>query len=247
MTEERKQELSQLLQAARGSLVIYYGWGGAPSSIPVDVYRRYLAERWRYCGIGFFSFAFSIRFTLDIADQSIKSRLLRFIREEFVPFIAHRNNDPNLECIRTAIYLIESDPTNGYHLYKMGGSTIPLFMVIERLLEISVVRGIEAAVSFFDSCSCGDDVPILYQEVAFLEGIKIETEIPLFEGVRLVPLPSSNISQEVAQYVPSFSIRTFTNQGEVFFSRTLLVIDFCTLDYSQFTGFPNKDINVEYR
>ena len=77
MTKERKQELKQLLQAARGSLVIYYGWGGGPSFIPVDVYRRYLEERWTYYGIDFFSFAFSIYFAPDIADRSIKSSIFR--------------------------------------------------------------------------------------------------------------------------------------------------------------------------
>ena len=225
MTKERKQELKQLLQAARGSLVIYYGWGGGPSFIPVDVYRRYLEERWTYYGIDFFSFAFSIYFAPDIADRSIKSSIFRFVREELVPFIANPNN-PDLESIRTSIYLIGSDSTNGYRLHNFGGGTCPLFMVIERLLQITLVRGIEEAVSFFERCSCGEDVHVLHREVAFLEGIKIETEIPLFQGVRLVPLPSPRISEEIARYVPSFSVFTFTNQGESFFRRTLLVIDY---------------------
>ena len=57
MTEERKQELGQLLEEAMGSLVIRYGYRG-PLSIPVDVYRGYLQERWRYYGADFLSFAF---------------------------------------------------------------------------------------------------------------------------------------------------------------------------------------------
>ena len=232
MTEERKQELRQLLQVAKGSLVINYGWGGERSSIPVDVYRRYLEERWTYYGIDFFLFAFSIRFTPEIADRSIRSALFRFVREELVPFIANCNN-PNLESIeaafepiQTASYLIESDSTNGYRLYELGGGTCPLFRVIERLLEITLVRGIEEAVSFFDRCSCGEGVHVFRREIAFLEGIKIQAEIQLFEGVRLVPLPSLNISAELARYVPGFSsMRAFMNQGESFFRRTLLVID----------------------
>ena len=225
MTEERKQELRQLLQVAKGSLVINYGWSGRRSSIPVDVYRKCLEERWTYYGIDFFSFAFSIHFTLDIADRSIKLALFRFVREELVPFIANRNN-PSFESIQTASYLIESDSTNGYRLDKLEEGACPLFMVIERLLGIALVRGIEEAVSFFNRCSCGEGVRVFLQEVAFLEGIKIQEEIQLFEGVRLAPLPSPNTSEEVARYVPGFSVFTVMNQGESFFRRTLLVIDY---------------------
>ena len=44
MTEERKQELRQLLEEARKSLVIRYEYGGPVSYIPPDVYRRVLTR-----------------------------------------------------------------------------------------------------------------------------------------------------------------------------------------------------------
>ena len=70
MTEDRKQELRQLLAQAIGSLVIRYRYGGPP--IPIDVYRRYLQEHWTYYGIDFLSFASSIHFAPDIADGAYK-------------------------------------------------------------------------------------------------------------------------------------------------------------------------------
>lgn len=85
MTEERKQELRQLLAQAMGRLVIRYVYGGP--SIPVDVYRNYLQEHWTYCGIDFLSFASSFYFTPDIADGTTKSNLLNYIRDVITPKI----------------------------------------------------------------------------------------------------------------------------------------------------------------
>ena len=225
MTEERKQELEQLLGEAMESLVIRYGYGG-PLSIPVDVYRKYLQERWAYYGIDFLSFAFSVHFTPDIADKPTKSNLLDYIREELALFI---DEDATLDFVRDSIqtdsYLIESDSTCRYRLYNYGIQSLPLFMVLERLLEITLVRGTEEAVSAFDRCSCPEGTHVFFRDFALLERIKLEAEFQVFEGVRLVPLPSSEISQEIARYLPGFPVHAFIDQAGSFFGKTLLVID----------------------
>ncbi len=83
MTEERKQELRQLLAQAKESLVIRCVYGGP--SIPVDAYKNYLQERWTYYGIDFLSFASSLYFAPDIANGTTKSNLLNYILK-FVQF-----------------------------------------------------------------------------------------------------------------------------------------------------------------
>ena len=228
MTEERKQELRQLLKEARKSLVIRYEYGGPVSSIPPDVYRRYLQERWTYYGVDFLSFAFSIHFVPDIADRPTKLNLFDYIRAELAPFIK-KANTPDLDCIQTANYLIQGDSSLGDRLYQYGGGPLPVFMVIERLLEITLVRGAEEAVAFFQRYSRGEGAHVFLRDIAFLEGIKIETEIQLFNGVRLVPLPSGEISQKVKEYLPSISVDAFINHADSFFERTLLVIDHSAL------------------
>ena len=224
MTEERKRELRQLLEEARKSLVIRYEYGGPVSYIPPDVYKEYLQERWTYYGVDFLSFAFSIQFVPDIADRRTKSNLLDFIREE-LPLFINKAPNPDLDCIQTANYLIQGDSSPGDRLYRWPGESLRLLMVMERLLEITLVRGIQEAVSFFDSCSRAEGTLIFLRDIAFLEGIKIETEIQLFNGVRLVPLPSGGISQKVKEYLPSISVKAFINHADSFFGRTLLVID----------------------
>ena len=223
MTEERKQELAELLNEAMRSLVIRYKYGERVP-IPRDVYRRYLQERWKYYGVDFLSFAFSIQFVPDIADGSTKSNLFDYIRKELALFIKG-DATPDLECIRTASYLIQGDSSPGDHLYQHGSGPLPLFMVIERLLEITLVRGVEEAVAFFDRYSRAEDTHVFLRDIAFLEGIKIESEIQLFNGVRLVSLPSGEISQKVKEYLPSISVNAFINHADSFFGRTLLVID----------------------
>ena len=224
MTEERKRELRQLLEEARKSLVIRYEYGGPVSYIPPDVYKEYLQERWTYYGIDFLSFAFSIQFVPDIADRRTKSNLLDFIREE-LPLFINKAPNPDLDCIQTANYLIQGDSSPGDRLYRWPGESLRLLMVMERLLEITLVRGVEEAVSFFDRYSRAEGTLIFLRDIAFLEGIKIETEIQLFNGVRLVPLPSGGISQKVKEYLPSISVKAFINHADSFFGRTLLVID----------------------
>lgn len=240
MTEERKRELRQLLAQAMGSLVIRYVYGGP--SIPVDVYRNYLQERWTYYGIDFLSFASSLYFAPDIADGLTKTNLLNYIREELSLFI-DRGTTPDADCIQTAHYIIESDSTYGDRLYSRGVSQLYLFKVIERLLGITLVRGIEETVSFFDRCSRPEGTPALFRDVGLLEGVKLETEIKVFEGVRLVPLPSSKISRQVEQHLFRFPGPALTKQRDSLFGKTLLVID--PLDFPRFANLLKKQFNGE--
>ena len=100
-----------------------------------------------------------------------------------------------------------------------------LFLVLERLLEITLVRGIEEAVSIFDRCSRPEGAHGVFQDVRLLSGIKLKTEAQVFEGVRLVPLPSSEASEELTLYLPGFPTYAFIDESADFFNKTLLVID----------------------
>ena len=223
MTEERKQELRQLLAQAMGSLVIRYDYGGAVS-IPIDLYKRYLQERWKYYGLNFLSFSSLIGLTLDVVSETTKSNLLGYIRKELAPFI-NEGTDPDLDCIRTSNYLIECNSTHGDRLYSHGGGSLRLFVVMERLLEITLVRGVKEAVSFFDRCSRPKGTHAFFRDVGLLEGVKLETEVEVFEGVRLVPLPSSRISAELEQLLFRFPVHGLTDQVSSIFGKTLLAID----------------------
>ncbi len=214
MNEQRKNELKQLLHEAKKNLVILHGYGPLP--VPENVYQRYLEEHWKYYGIDFLSYSFMTHFTLDIVSDTTKSKLLNFIRKELVQFTDGDN-------IPIGTYFIESNLADGFRLCERGYQG--LYFLVKRLLKIAVGRGVEEAVSVFGNYSYPEGVRGLYQDIDLLEGIKIKRTIQVFEGVRLIPLPSSEISDTVVQYLLGFPREDFRDQKHYFFRKTLLVID----------------------
>ena len=217
MTEGRKQELRRLLEEAMGSLEIRHQYG--PHSIPVEVYRRYLQERWTYYGLDCLS-PFWVRFTLDIACSTTKSRLLDCIREELALFIGVGD-----DTISTTIYLIESNSTDRPSVHRFDSQRIHLDLILMRLLEIGIVRGVEGAMSVFDRCSRLEGVHGFFQDVSLVEEIKLTKDIEVFKGVRLVPLLPSGMSREIIRYLPRFPVYAFIRESSNFSGKTLLVID----------------------
>ena len=91
MTEERKQELRQLLEEAttEENLKIRYVHGQGKIyryelSIPIDEYRDYLQARWASYSTEPSGFSSAVK--PHIVNQAIKSTLQEFIREELAPF-----------------------------------------------------------------------------------------------------------------------------------------------------------------
>ena len=232
MTEERKQELTQLLQETMKGLQIRFEYGPLP--IPIDIYRRYVEERWAFYGVDYLSFTFSTRFTLFIVGENGElnpfykidrnSKLLNFIKEELAPFI----REGNIPEISTGSYIVESGFSEGPRLFCPRGGISQLHHILERLLHIALVRGIEESVLAFDRSCCPEGVHVFFQYVALVDGIRIETEIQIFEGVKLIPLPSlqtTKIEEEVVRYLPGFPFNTFVDQADSFFGKTLLIIE----------------------
>ena len=168
MTEERKRELEQLLAEAMTSLEIRRS-GIESSLLPMEVYRTLLQRRWTFYSEDSSSV---LDFNPYITNEVTKSKLLDFIRVEFAPFI-HEDR------IQSGIIFMLGSSGIGYSLDEL----------LEQLLRIAIGRGIKEAISIFDRCT--KDAFGSFQDVALLQGITLETEIQVFEGIRLVPLPHS--------------------------------------------------------
>ena len=169
MTEGRKQELRQLLIEARQGLQIRFEYGSLP--IPIDIYRRYVEQRWASYGIDFLSFVHSTRFTIFIVGENGElkpfykidrnSKILKFIKEELDPFI--RKGD--IPAISTGSYIVESGCTDGSRLFCPRGGIKQQHHILERLLHIAIVRGVEDAVSAFERSCCPEGVHGFFQYV----------------------------------------------------------------------------------
>ena len=96
---------------------------------------------------------------------------------------------------------------------------MPLERPLAQLLKIAVVKGIEESVSAFDEY-VGGTHDGSFQYIALLSGVTLRTEIQVFEGIRLVPLPNS--TSELPRYLPDPSVLPF---GMFASQYTVLIID----------------------
>ena len=196
MTEERRLELRQLLNEAMESLEIRERSGAGTSSPPMDVhsYRAYLQQRRPLSWVDF---------NPDITNEDTRSKLLDFIRVEFAPFIHE-------DSIQSASFFISGGG------FDMG---YPLDTLLKQLLKIAIVREIEGAIPAVNRCTIDPYGP--FQYMALLEGIRLETEVQVLEGMRLVPLSHSR-----PELVPDVYIINISGLSEkFFFGKTLLIID----------------------
>lgn len=196
MNQDRKQELDSLLQDAMANLEIQYRSDSSPHV--VDSYRRHLLQRWEFSA----NPSILLHFKPHIASEAAKSNLLNFIREELSEFI-------------------HEDRIQSVSVFIIGGSGggYPLDILLEQLLKIAIARGVEEAISAFDRTAKGKQVPFRF--IALLEGIRLEAELEVFEGIRLVPLSGST-----SQLPPYLQDPLFTQLPTSFFLlKTLLVVD----------------------
>lgn len=226
MTEERKQELAELLEEATKEDNLEIRYGSEPVALPVDVYRNYLEERWASYGVDFLSFSFWTLLTPTIVDETTKSELFEFIRCELVRFLEEDDISAFLiESVPAASYLIIDDSTQGLCLGTLQSASVDLYSLIERLLKIAIDKGIDEAVSFFGKCIYPEDAYGVFHMVTFIKGIRLKTEIQVFEGVRLVPLSSPEVPEQFAQYLPDWLSYALMDQAKAFDGNALLVVD----------------------
>ncbi|MDE0317130.1 MAG: HEPN domain-containing protein [Candidatus Poribacteria bacterium] len=239
MTEKSKVELNQLLNEAMEGLQI-----GIRSevnslllSLPVDgdstvsqlffgnaslplsevKLRGYLQQRWGSYGIDSSSIVMYLRFYM--ANQTTESKLLAFIGRELEPFI----HEEKVNSPYSASYAITYEK-DGFRLHTIRAGVIGVPYLLEHLLKIAVTYGVEKAVSTFDEGSSLKGKQGFYQDIVSLEGIVVEEEIQVCEGVKLVPFPQST-TFEFESYFPGHSIRDSRFARQTNMGKTLLIID----------------------
>ncbi len=226
MTEERKQKLRHLLEEAttKENLEIRYEHArgniyGYELSLPVDEYRTYLHKRWASYSAELLGFSHD--FKPNIVSKATKSKLQDFIQKELSASIEGNS-------ARFVSYAIEGSHADGFCLMFIRGGGLMLDECLNHLLKITLVCGAEAAVSVFERSRCTEGLQGYFQSVASLEGIRLESEIPVFKGVRLVTVPdltSGPIPASLLRQMPGFLF--FLARESEFSARgkTLLIMD----------------------
>ena len=204
MNEKRKQTLKQLLQAVIENLAILPCSPNPFQLTAIDVhsYRQLLQQHWKEHS--FDAVPLVRRYGPHIHNESLKSELLDFIRQELAEFISE-------DRIQSASFFIASGGPGpkGYGLDNL----------LSHLLKIAIVHGIEEAVQEFDRCIQSEGGH--FQYMAILEGIKLDAPVNIFEGIQLIPLPDTipELQQYLSEYV------THEVQPWIFKGKTLLIID----------------------
>ena len=202
MTEERKEELRQLLQIATAQENLetrpYYGFNGL--SITPDQYKWHLRESWRSYSES--SLWIVNHFTLDL-NENIKSKLLDFMKEELDSFI---HDD---KILSATFYVFDGGDRHGTHLDSF----------LKQLLKIAIVQGIEEAVFNFEKCT--EETRGSFQTIVLLEGIKLDAEIQVFEGIYLIPLPSSE-----SEFPSHFGSIPSPGASNSYFGKTVIVTNY---------------------
>ena len=213
MTEDKKQELTQVLQEALANLEIRCAWAKGISYLTVSDYRNHLLQRWDYSGPSV------LNFTPHIVREDTKSKLLDFIRAELSGYIHE-------DMIQSACFFIKiGGQIPGYHLSYL----------LYQLMRITIVRGVENAVLAFDRCTT--ETHGSFQYLAILEGIKLESEIHIYAGIQLIPLPENK--SQLPRYLLN---HMFRGDEDKFTGRTLLIIDCSVFPmFCKPVPIPNQD------
>ena len=211
MTEERKQELRQLLDEAMKCLEIQTGEMYKP--ITIDRYRECLQEFRKAYRPDLSSVLYYYPY---VQNDLIKSRLLDFLKNELGKYISETNR---IHPARTAIRSI--------NLY-FG---CDLNTLLEKFLEIAIASGVDKAISALDRCT--KETKGSFQKIIFIQGLTCQPkninkmeEIHISEGIRLVTFPFALSDLPPYLYDERFSPISRSAGPMNFQLRTLLIIDY---------------------
>ena len=254
MTEERKQELRQLLSEALQYVIIE-----AP-----EQYKPISVEKYRECAKAFRKSyrpdlsSILLYYRPNIQEEAVKSKLFNFIKEELADYILqHESAEPPWTySICPAKIAIRSGTI----------FACPLKSLLEKLLEISIASGANKAISALDKCA--RETIGTFQKVVFLQGpiyafwLDSETEgsreICVSDGIRLILFPLNPSKLPPYLFDQRFSSVLRSAGPEVFRRKTVLIIDHTvsplfskpsTDNKNQFeikiksTEFPNFDVD----
>ena len=199
MNQQRTQNLTRLLQKVMKNVVIRHTSKNPPS---IDEYRDGLRARRTSYRPDLFELTLPLVYP-EIQDSGVKKDLLKFIQGELAEYI-HEGN------IHTPTFTGDAFPGHD-----------PLEQMLWNLLKTTIVWGVDKAVLDFERCVEAKSGSFL--RIALLKGASVRTELEVYEGIRLVPLPTS--PRCFPKYMPDGFMFGVTTRA--FTSETLLEMDFC--------------------
>ena len=139
-----------------------------------------------------------VTYSPGIEDDFTKSELLNFLKDELNPYV---KNGFISSCLSMQAYSLDD--------------------FVRSILRVSIVWGVERAVSVFEKC-VDKESSVDMKEIALLEGLDYEREqIEIYDGVKLVT------RQHLLALCPNFRSSSFVREGVPdLFGGNFLVVDY---------------------
>ena len=193
MTEERKQELRQLLCEAMQSVIIEAPEGYKPMSV-----EKYGEDAKAFRKSYRPDLSFILDYRLNIQDKAVESKLFNFMKEELANYI---REDESFYPPYTHWTQIAKNAIRGTSRLI----PFPLNSLLEKFLEIAIANGAEQAILILDRCT--RDRIGTFQKIIFLQGLLVRYsgtnrdthETQVAEGIKLVQLPTP--SEDLPPYL----------------------------------------------
>ena len=184
MTTESSKQLADLLNEALSYVEIQRGRRSRVMSLQTYRRKSILSRR---------IYDFNLRLEVSscqptIANDITHGKLLEFLRVQLTRYIRE-------DRIQSAA----GEITFGY------GDGFPIQMVLDKILDVAIVYGINEAVQGFEELLKNEQGE--YQSLVLLNGVRIDDEAEIYEGVRIKPLLlRSNISSRKCQGLRKYPI-----------------------------------------
>ena len=198
MDPNRVQELATLLDDALNNVVIKRR--STSEYMDIRVYQHYLNQV-RISHNFDLSFIFSI-YEPSIENAVIKGKICELITEELSEHIQDGR-------IQSAIYGIHGGMTNGY----------PLEDYLGKLLDLAMIHGSQPTA--YEFLMCVNNQSGTYKGFSMLSGLSLESDLPIFDGIRLDKLPTS--TSEPPPFFPKSFSNVFPNFQPADFSRKAII------------------------
>ena len=196
MNRNNQPVLEELLLEAMKSVTITRR-GSQDGLSAIDYRRRVLTHRTRHNPTLRLD---TFLYEPGIGDAAVREAVLELLRSELKEFLRE-------DRTYAATYVIFGGVSSGSSVDD----------ILKSLLKAAIVDTPQrAAMAFYDEISRGY---LPFQEFFMLTGVKVENQVQVFDGISLIPLPSS--TQHLPGYLPDLLGRGFSD----FLSATLLRVD----------------------
>ena len=199
MNDDKIEKLAALLQEALPSVVIERRFQHSLPMQSLSEYQRNLLHIRQFCDPNLRMY--TSLFEPYVEDANVQREIIDVIRTELTEY-THEDK------IQSASFEVHGGgPVPGFHLNA----------VLSHLLKITIVRGERHAAHAFYDCIKRSHAP--YQTIGLLNGVRVEEEVTVCDGIRLVPLPDS------AYELPPYLNKALSVDKEHFLRRVVIIVE----------------------